>query len=132
MGNIKIRKYNESRDAVALFEMMRLEDDWGEYSNDKKSESKYKIALNNDIVYVAYEDDSLCGFIRVRNDHGYGVYIHDLLVHKNYRGKSYGKALIEHVCKNHKGTVYVMSDVDDYYHKQGYTEIEGRIIIVRK
>ena len=129
---LKIKRYNEKSDSAALFDLMRLEDDWSDYSKDSQTQARYKTALSGDITYVAYEGDSLCGFIRARNDYGYCIYIMDLLVHKHFRGKSYGKALVEHVCKNHKGTVYVLSDVDDYYHKQGYTEIEGRVIIVRK
>jgi GNAT superfamily N-acetyltransferase len=59
------------------------------------------------------------------------VYIYDLLVDKLYRGKSYGKLLMEQVCKdNPNSTVYVMSDVDEYYAgKLGYKR-EGSILIV--
>ncbi|MCL2521702.1 MAG: GNAT family N-acetyltransferase [Erysipelotrichales bacterium] len=131
-GNIKIKQYDDNRDDKAVFALMRLEADWGGYCDSVNVEN-YKIALKESLTYVLYNDNILCGFIRVRDDFGFAVYIHDLLVGKMYRGNSYGKMLIEHVADNFlNSTVYVMSDVDDYYHKQGYKTIEGRIIIVRE
>jgi len=46
------------------------------------------------------------------------VYIHDLLVHKDFRGKSFGKKLIESAV-NHfdSNTIYVMSEACEYYFK---------------
>ncbi|MCL2844998.1 MAG: GNAT family N-acetyltransferase [Chitinivibrionia bacterium] len=128
---LKIKRY-EKQDEAALFDLMRSEDDWTDYSGDKNGAEKYKIALDNCIVYVGYSGDVFCGFVRARDDYGFGVYIHDLLVHKKFRGNGFGKCLIEQVCKDYSGTVYVMSDVDEYYKKQGYTKIDGRIIVVRE
>ena len=130
---LKIRLYDETKDAAVLFDMMCLEDDWGEYCSDKTAEEKFKTALKKDTAYVAYEEDNLCGFIRVYNDNGYSTFIMDLLVHKNYRGKSYGKALIDQVCKDFKdGTIYVLSDNDKYYQKINCKKIAGSVIIVRE
>ncbi len=54
-----------------------------------------------------------------------------LLVDADCRGKSYGRFLMEQACKDFpEQTVYVMSDVDPYYEKQGYQK-EGTIFIVR-
>ena len=129
---IKIKRY-EKADEAALFDLIRSEgEEWGDYSRDEKAVAKYANALNNCIVYVGYDGDTLCGFIRARDDYGYGIYIFDLLVHQKYRGHSYGKRLIEQICKDYSGTIYVMSDVDEYYAKQGYKKIEGRILIVRE
>ena len=128
---LKTKRY-EQQDETALFALMRSEDDWTDYSGSTEAVEKYKNALNNCIVYVGYDGDALCGFIRARDDFGYGIYIYDLLVHQKYRGNSYGKRLIEQVCKDYPGTVYVMSDVDDYYAKQGYNKVEGRILIIRE
>ena len=130
--SLQIKRY-EATDEAALFDLIRSEgEEWGDYTRDKKAVAKYKNALNNCIVYVGYDSDTLCGYIRARDDYGYGIYIYDLLVHKKYRGNSYGKQLIEQICKDYSGTVYTMSDVDEYYAKQGYKKIEGRIIIVRE
>jgi GNAT superfamily N-acetyltransferase len=131
MVSLLIKRY-EKQDEDALFDLMRSEDDWTGYSGNDQAVEKYKTALSGCIVYVAYEGDTLCGFIRARDDYGFCIFIHDLLVHKKYRGNSYGRLLIEQVCKDFPGTIYVMSDVDEYYKNQGYEKVEGRIIIVRK
>jgi len=121
-------------DKTALFNLIRSEgEEWGDYTRDEAAVARYCKAIDNSIVFVAFDGDTLCGFVRAKDDDGYGVYIHDLLVHKNHRGNSHGKALIEHVANHFEGNVvYVMSDVDEYYFKQGYTQIEGRILVVRK
>ena len=129
--SLKIKQYNKS-DEVSLFDLIRSEgEEWGDYTRDTEAVNKYKRAIGNSIVFVAYYGDALCGFVRAKDDDGYGVYIHDLLVHKDYRGKSYGRFLMEQVAKHFEGnSVYVMSDVDSYYEKQGYKK-EGTIFIVR-
>ncbi|MCL2369615.1 MAG: GNAT family N-acetyltransferase [Firmicutes bacterium] len=131
-NKITIKNYDQTQDADAMFELMRLEGDWNDYC-DEPNVVRYKVALKDSVTFVLYRDNTLCGFVRVRDDFGFGVYIHDLLVGKAYRGNGYGKKLIEFVADNFAGnTIYVMSDVDEYYRKQGYDKIEGRIIIVRK
>ena len=131
MNKITVKPYSENRDSEALFSLMKKEEDWTDYSGSFKAMEKYKTALRESVTYVLYYGGICCGFIRARDDFGFGVYIHDLLVGKDYRGNSYGKILIEQVCKIFKGTIYVMSDVDQYYFKQGYDKVEGRIIIVK-
>ena len=127
-----VKSYNEKRDSKSLFDMMQREDDWTDYSGDDTAIKKYKIALAESVTYVLYDDDTCCGFIRARDDFGFNIFIHDLLVCKTHRGKSYGKMLIEQLCKDFAGTIFVMSDADEYYRKQGYTEIEGHIVIIKK
>lgn len=92
---------------------------------------KYKKALSSSITYLIFENDELCGFARCRNDDGFGIYVYDLLVDKNYRGEEYGRMLMEQACLEFPNdTVYVMSDIDPYYEKLGY-EAEGTIYIVK-
>jgi len=80
--------------------------------------------LAHSAVFVAYDKDELVGFIRVKDDDGFGVYIYDLLVAPKRRGQNLGRALMEKVCSEFPGAaVYVMSDVDEYYRKQGYQRI---------
>jgi len=128
---VEIRNYNPAGDEKKLFDMMQEEGlewkgHWGE-----EGAPKYKAALAQCIVFVAYEKDELCGFARCRNDDGFGVYIYDLLVRKQKRGKNIGRGLMDKVCETFPGdVVYVMSDVDIYYEKQGYSR-EGSIFIVR-
>lgn len=130
--NFIVKKYNKE-DKDALFALIKSEgDEWKDYHQDNGAINKYTNVLNHSIVYVVYESDNLVGYIRANDDFGYGIYINDLLVHKDYRGKSYGKALIEQICKDFSGTIYVRSDVDEYYKKQGYSEVAGSIIIIRQ
>ena len=116
---LKIKRY-EAGDEAALFGLMRSEgEEWGDYTRDAGAVSKYKTALGNSTVYVGYDGGTLCGFIRAKDDDGYGVYIYDLLVHKDYRGNGYGRLMMERVCADFEGsTVYVMSDIiEEAYQK---------------
>ncbi len=116
---MEIRLYTQS-DETKLFELLS-EEEWTDYCTDSFG---YKKALLASLTYVAYEDDVLCGYVRGRNDDGFGVYVYDLLVKKAYRGRSFGRMLLEKVCTDHpQDTVYVMSDVDGYYEKQGYQRV---------
>ena len=126
---MEIRTYSRT-DEAHLFDMMREEgSEWAGYWGESGIE-KYKTALANSITYVAYEGNELCGYARCRDDDGFGVYVYDLLVKKSYRGNSIGRMLMERVCTDFpNATVYVMSDVDGYYNKQGYCR-EGSIFKV--
>jgi len=113
---MEIKLYSKS-DEAKLFDLLR-EEDWSDYCHNSDG---YKKALIGSLTYVAYDDDVLCGYIRCRDDDGFGIYVYDLLVKKSYRGHCYGRMLLDRVCADHPNdTVYVMSDVDGYYKKQGY------------
>jgi GNAT superfamily N-acetyltransferase len=124
-----IRKYAPA-DSARLFCMLREEgSEWECYYGDRTIE-KYKLALETSLTYVAFEEQSLCGYARCREDGGFGVYVCDLLVAKPFRKRGIGRKLMEQACIDHPGeTVYVMSDVDGYYTKIGYTR-EGSIFKV--
>ncbi|MDD8014460.1 MAG: GNAT family N-acetyltransferase [Acidobacteriota bacterium] len=93
--------------------------------------AKYGRALANSITYVACDGDVLCGYLRCREDDGSGVYVYDLLVRKTCRGRGIGRKLMEFVCASYpEEAVYVMSDVDEYYQKQGYRRV-GSIFCAR-
>ena len=123
---MEIRSYKLC-DEKNLFDMMREEGaEWEDYWGEDGA-PKYKVALSNCVVFVAYEGYELCGFVRCRDDYGFGVYINDLLVKEQKRGKNTGRMLMDKVCAHFPGeTVYVMSDVDGYYERQGYRR-EGTI-----
>lgn len=97
--------------------------DWEEYYKGF-GKSKYLDSLKNSITYVMIESDQIIGYIRAIDDHGFDVYICDLLVHKNYRNKHYGSKLISSI-KSHfpNRNIYVMSDVDPYYIKQEFKKV---------
>lgn len=117
---MKIRQYSTA-DETLLFDLLIDEgDDWIDY-HGPVGRSKYIKALKSSIAYIAYDEDFVCGYVRCREDDGFGVYIYDLLVRKIYRGKQIGKTLMEQVLKDFPNQpVYVMSDVDQYYEKLGY------------
>ncbi len=127
---MNIQKLTNADDR-ALFEMLRKEgDDWACY-HAGEAEARYRRALARSFTLVAYEDEILCGYIRVRDDDGFGVYVYDLLVDKDFRGRNIGKALVDAVCAAFPhDAVYVMSGADGYYEKQGYCR-EGSIFSVQ-
>lgn len=127
---MEVKEYNKADEAF-LFDMLIDEgDDWSDYYR-LEGRNKYIKALESSQTYIAYDETIVCGYLRCREDDGFGVYIYDLLVRKTYRGKQIGKILMERVCKDFPNQpVYVMSDVDEYYEKLGYRR-EGSIFRVR-
>ena len=94
--------------------------------------SLFVAALHKSITYVAYEGEVLCGFSRSLDDCDFYIYVCDLLVKPEYRGKNIGKKLMECIYEDYpEQIVYVMSDVDEYYKKQGFRR-EGSLYEVRK
>ncbi|MDR2183170.1 MAG: GNAT family N-acetyltransferase [Clostridiales bacterium] len=131
MRKAAIRKYGP-KDEGALFSLMEREGEEWEYWQGG-NRAKYSKALQDCITYLIFENGALCGFVRCRDDGGFGVYIFDLLVDAAYRGRGYGRLMMEHVCREFpSNTIYIMSDVDGYYGgKLGYQR-EGTIFIVNK
>ncbi|MEQ8358021.1 MAG: GNAT family N-acetyltransferase [Cytophagales bacterium] len=125
--NIRIRKYNSEKDYPALIKLIKSEgEEWQDYLKPV-----YILAMDNSISYVATADDTLCGYSRSVYDSGLFIWVIDLLVHKNFRGHAIGKQLMDCILKDFpKCDVYVMSDVDGYYHKLGYDK-EGSIFKVK-
>lgn len=124
-----IRPY-KAADSVALFVMMEKEADWDDYCLGDGRE-KYQLALQTSLTYVLLENDTLCGYVRCREDAGFGIYVYDLLVDINSRGKNYGRYLMERVSEDFpEQTIYILSDVDPYYEKQGYQK-EGSVFSMR-
>ena len=126
--NLEIRKYPPERDYEILSEIIKAEgEEWAPYLDQK-----YRTALRNSITYVATLEDSICGYARSMEDHGYYIWILDLLVAKKFRGNAIGRKLMETLVNEYPDyEVYVMSDVDDYYQKLGYKN-EGTIFCVKK
>jgi GNAT superfamily N-acetyltransferase len=128
--SINIRAYVPHTDEAKLFVLMRDEGhEWQEYWG--AGAGRYKQAIASSSVFVACAGDEIAGFVRAKDDNGFGVYIYDLLVAKPYRGMNIGRRLADRVKLGFPGnTIYVMSDVDEYYQKQGY-ERHGSIFEVR-
>lgn len=128
---MEIKRY-VAADEPFLFELLEDEgEEWRDYHSSSGRE-KYVKALKSSVTYLAWDGPLVCGYVRCRDDDGFGVYIYDLLVRKSRRGKNIGKMLMERVHKDFPGQpVYVMSDVDAYYEKLGYERV-GSIFAVIK
>lgn len=126
---MKIKKYSKADEAL-LFDMLVDEgDEWSEY-HGAAGRDKYIKALESSITYIAWDENTVCGYARCREDDGFGVYVYDLLVRKSYRGRQIGKSLMERACQDFPDQpVYAMSDEDSYYEKLGYRR-EGSIFKV--
>ena len=126
---MEIKKYSKADESL-LFDLLVDEgEEWSDY-HGAAGRDKYKKALESSITYIAYDENLVCGYVRCREDDGFGVYIYDLLVRKTHRGRQIGKSLMERVCQDYPDQpVYVMSDVDPYYEKLGYRR-EGSIFEV--
>ena len=120
---MQIRKY-EKADEDNVMKIIELEGkEWEDYSAPK-NQNMFRKALEKSITYVAYEDDELCGFSRSVDDNACEIIVCDLLVTPKHRGKNIGSKLMECIYNDYSNkTVYVMSDVDDYYKKQGYEKV---------
>lgn len=122
-----IRKYCKEDDEEKLMKLLENEgEEWSCYWA-KDVADKYQAALANSITYVVYEGDILCGYSRSLDDCGFYIYVCDLLVMKEQRGKGIGRELMECIYKDYPDQiVFVMSDVDEYYKKLGYRR-EGSV-----
>jgi ribosomal protein S18 acetylase RimI-like enzyme len=127
---MEIRKYNKADEKI-LFDLLIDEgDEWIDY-HGPKGRSQYIKAIESSVTYIACHENIVWGYVRCREDDGFGVYIFDLLVRKSYRGNQFGKRLMDRVCEDFPNQqVYVMSDVDPYYEKLGYPK-EGSIFVVQ-
>jgi len=127
---IIIRRYTTEDDDL-LFAMIEREGEEWTYYWRGDCRAKYQKALANSIVYLLLKNKTLCAYARCRDDDGYGVYVYDLLVDQNHRGREYGRLLMERVREDFPDNpVYVMSDIDPYYEKLGY-EKAGSIFMVK-
>ena len=64
-----IRRYT-LEDELALFALIEREgEEWTYWQGDDRA--KYAKALDNCIVYLVFEGDTLCGYARCRDDDGF-------------------------------------------------------------
>jgi predicted GNAT family N-acyltransferase len=118
-----IKKYS-SEDEFNLITLIKSEgEDWSDYTSEL-GRSSYIRAIETSIVYVIYESNEIIAFIRCKEDNGFGIYVYDLLVRQDKRGNKLGQLLIEKVKNDYpEQSIYIMSDVDEYYIKCGYKKI---------
>ena len=122
---MEIKKYTKY-DEDAVMRLIEAEgEEWTYTAADVAP--VYRRALGNSVTCVAYVGDVLCGYARAVDDNGLFIYVCDLLVSPHYRGNNIGRALMEHIRADYPAhTTYVMSDVDEYYQKQGFPH-EGSV-----
>ena len=65
---MKIRAYSPS-DETKLFDLLN-EERWTDYCHKSAA---YERALLGSLTYVAYEGDILCGYVRCKDDDGFGI-----------------------------------------------------------
>ncbi len=128
---MQIRPYTPADEAI-LFNLLSDEgEEWSDY-HGPTGRPMYLRALASSHTWIAVEENQVCGFVRCREDDGFGVYVHDLLVRRACRGRQIGRLLLAQVCREYPDqTVYVMSDADPYYEKLGYRR-EGSIFAVHE
>jgi ribosomal protein S18 acetylase RimI-like enzyme len=119
---ITIRPY-EHDDADQVRDLMCREgEEWRDYWGDNWT--TFLPTLESSVTLLAFANNNVVGFIRARNDANVMVVVHDLLVDKRYRGHSIGRKLSSSLSKQFPGVgLYVMSDEDGYYEKQGYERV---------
>ena len=121
-----IRRYEEDQDYDRLVELFKTEEDWSGYL-EKDVVDKYRKSMVKSISYVLLLEDEIVGYSRSLEDIEMYIYVCDLLVNKKYRGRSFGKALLDRIKNDYpEHEIFVMSDVDEYYKKIGY-KLEGSI-----
>jgi ribosomal protein S18 acetylase RimI-like enzyme len=127
-----IRKYRPEHDFLGTLALMESEgEEWSCYWGEKYR-AAYQKSLEQSITYVAESDGEIIGFSRSIEDFGFYIYICDLLVHVDFRGMGLGERLMTPLYDqfpNHE--LFVMSDVDAYYVKLGFTR-EGSIFKLPK
>lgn len=118
-----IKKYS-SEDEINLITLIKSEgEDWSDYTREL-GRNNYICTIETSIVYVIYESNEIIAFIRCKEDNGFGIYVYDLLVRQDKRGNKLGQLLIEKVKNDYpEQSIYIMSDVDEYYIKCGYKKI---------
>lgn len=121
---MQIRPYQKDIDKDGIVKLIKSEgEDWACYSADEVL-VKYMSALESAITYVAYEGNVLCGYSRSLDDCGFYIYVCDLLIMAEYRGRNIGQKLMEIIYRDYPDRiVYVMSGADGYYQKLGYNKV---------
>ena len=125
---MEIRRYTK-QDEQQLFNLMEREgEEWMDYWSEAGRPDYIQALEESTATYVVICEGQLCGFVRCIGH--VTIYVDDLLVDADYRGREFGRYLMETVHQAYPDKeVYVLSDVDAYYAKLGY-EKAGTVFAV--
>lgn len=120
---MEIKQYQQTMASSLHLLLVEAGEEWQDYYHENKW-PHYQLVLQQTKAKVIMNKQQVIGYVRYVEDYGYGVYIYDLLVHPQYRGQGLGNKLMRSVKADYPTQeVYVMSDVDGYYKKIGYSKV---------
>lgn len=123
---MEVRRYSEEADYTKMMALFQSEENWNWFLSEQRR-GKHKKSLKESIVYAAYLKTELIGYLRAIEDMESLIYVCELLVNKEYRGRNTGKQLLERLPQDYpEHLIFIMSDEDSYYKKLGYP-VEGSI-----
>lgn len=95
-----------------------------------RTSEQIKIAVENSACFGVYHGSRQIGFARVLSDRISLAYLFDVFILDEYRGRGYGKELINYVVnypdfKNVKKWMLVTLDAQKLYEKSGFKILEN-------
>ena len=118
---INITKYNRA-DEARLISLLKNESDWALFTNDQALE-RFKNALLDSITLICNVNSEPCGYVRAIDD-PFGIYVSELYVAPEQRGKGGGRKLLSTLKEIYSNReIYVLSDEDLYYKGLGLRKV---------
>jgi GNAT superfamily N-acetyltransferase len=119
---MNIRNYGPEHEADVLA-ALRKDPDWAMFTTGDAIDN-YRKRLQEGVTYVCHEHGTFAGYARALLDEGIALYISELFVVPEMRGRRVGRTLIATLKRDFAGlTVYALSDEDAYYEMLGYKRI---------
>lgn len=119
-----IRPYQET-DFPEIHAMNKME---GWSNLVEKHEDAKQAWGNSNIAFVAQAGNEIIGSIRGLTDGCITLYISELIIHENYRGKGVGKKLMAHAHERYPKTrmeLLASNTSHSYYETQGFRPFYG-------
>lgn len=118
---IEIKKYEEERDFEHIINLC-IAEKWVKFYGEKKE--SFRAALMVSDTFVAYCNDSCCGFVRGISDGAFTIYCCELIVEESYRRRGVGSAMLNALKEAHpQCCMDVISDNDAFYRANGFAAV---------